>query len=620
MIILSQPWLLWALPAALTPLLVYWWKRRRRRRKPFPSLKLIRRAAAAESSKLRLREILLTALRILALAAVILAAAGPLIVEDAAGLAPPRRVVLLLDESLSMSAAVDGSTRFDEARTAAALYLRNLPADSRVDLVVFGEGPRLLIDRQAPAAALAALEELGVGVARGDARVALDFAAARLSKAETPAALVLLSDMQGLEAADLPGLPAEATLELYAVGGGENAGAVEELTPRNPLPLVGVELELAAELAGPRREYALYGDGALLDRRTAAGSASFKVVPEAPGPRVYTLRAVEDDAFAPDDVRRLVLEIARPPRTVLLDEPPLVRLALEAAPGLVEVVGQLDDADAACAVLGDGFAARWSTLGPAVEDGLGLLLFVPPAAGLEPLEGLDAALGPPQSAATGLRLAPPADNALSAPLRSALELFTDQPPAERAPTLRLGSDWEVLLSYANDTPALARRERGAGSIVLWALPFRAADGALPVGEAWPPLLLQTLRLAAAGEAAGPAYYGGETLELPAAARLSDPVGRERSTERPVTLDRLGVWSLTVDGRRRPLAVNAHPDESRPSPQLEPAALPQGVELLDAAGLRAGGERPVPLGRWLLLLAVLLLTVELLLGVGPAGRR
>jgi hypothetical protein len=29
---------------------------------------------------------------------------------------------------------------------------------------------------------------------------------------------------------------------------------------------------------------------------------------------------------------------------------------------------------------------------------------------------------------------------------------------------------------------------------------------------------------------------------------------------------------------------------------------------------------VPLGRWLLLLAVLLLTVELLLGVGPAGRR
>lgn len=191
----SPAWL-WALPAALLPLLLHLLSRRAARRVPFPDLTLAREVSRRTLPRARLRELLLLAARCALLAALILAAAGPVRRGAAAG-EQGVDLVLLLDASASMRARDGASSRFDEARAAGRRLLARLSPGDRAAAIVFtdrveGAAPAL----GAPADAASALERARPSWRGTDAAPALAAAAELLSR--SPAgrrrAVVVLGD------------------------------------------------------------------------------------------------------------------------------------------------------------------------------------------------------------------------------------------------------------------------------------------------------------------------------------------------------------------------------------------------------------------------------------------
>ena len=137
------PSLLWALPAALAPLVIHLLARRRARRMPFPDLSFLRRVQARALPRTRLRQWLLVAARCLLLACLILAYAGPVLrarsgAASAAG-GQGLDVVLLLDASYSMAARDAGRTRFELAKERGAALLRSLRPEDRAAVGVFSD-------------------------------------------------------------------------------------------------------------------------------------------------------------------------------------------------------------------------------------------------------------------------------------------------------------------------------------------------------------------------------------------------------------------------------------------------------------------------------------------------
>jgi len=617
MIELTHPWLLWALPAVLAPLLVYWWRRRLRRRRRFPALKLVREAVAEQSRRLRLRELLLTILRMLALAAVILAAAGPLYLDD--GATAPERVLVLLDRSLSMSVEdeVDRS-RWERAVDALAAWLRGLPETAVVDLVAFDAAPRPVVAGADPRAALQALGPLEVGVGGSDVRGALEYAAASIG--EEPTLTLLLSDLprpDNPEELDYPG-----RLHLVPVGGAVNNGGVEELSPVNPLPLAGAPLELRTSVSGPSRRYELAADGRVLERRELSGAGSLSITTAEPGWSAIVLEAEERDALAADDARRLVLRLHEPPRVYPAASVPALELLLRSSPGLAERAPGPESAEVAVVEY-----PRLDAL-PANADALILVPAERPASMPElGLEFLAPAVSGGEDRTLGLVAPSGGENPITAALGGAAGILERGGLVRRAPRARLDENWRVLLEYGNGSPALALREEDDRRLTLWLLPYLAADGALPVSELWAPLMLQTLRLTAHAETPTSVRTGGDTLRLEPGQWLIDPLGERReAVGGGVELDLLGFWRLVDadDPQGRPLAVNATPGEGRlgePAVEEYRALIGDGVEVVELDELAAtAGSAPLPLWRWLLILAALLLTTELILALRRRRRR
>src|SRR5262249_4017517 len=100
--------------------------------------------------RLRLRHLVLLALRILLIAAICLALARPKLFSNAIGIGSDRPVaaVLLFDTSLSMGYKVSNLTRLDEAKKRALELLEVLPAESRIAVLDSAEpGGEWLLNR-----------------------------------------------------------------------------------------------------------------------------------------------------------------------------------------------------------------------------------------------------------------------------------------------------------------------------------------------------------------------------------------------------------------------------------------------------------------------------------------
>lgn len=192
----TNPAWLWALPAALLPVLLHLLSRRAARRVPFSDLALARSVRSSLLPRSRLREALLLASRCGLLAALLLAAAGPVRRGAAAG-EEGADTVLLLDASASMRARDGAQTRFEASRAAGVRLLARLGAGDRSAVIVFSDRLEAAPPSwQSPSESAAVLRRAKPTWRGTDAAPALAAAAELLSR--SPAgrrrAVVLLGD------------------------------------------------------------------------------------------------------------------------------------------------------------------------------------------------------------------------------------------------------------------------------------------------------------------------------------------------------------------------------------------------------------------------------------------
>ena len=259
------------------------------RRKPvvFPTLRFLRITTQKNARRLRLKELLLLALRLLIFALLALAFARPYFREGggdaAAGKDETRTdLVLVLDDSYSMGRAVGKASLFEEAKELARGRLGALRSGDRVALVVTSEGrtPRVALTPNF-GSVTEALRGVECSAAYAEYHPAVRTASRLLAASKAQRRVIaLLGDMQraaweSLAPLGRQGLPQGVRLEAERVGGGEpgNVAVVDVRVPRATFA-VGRPVELVAKVAAygvrrwPKLAASLVVNGRRADRRT----------------------------------------------------------------------------------------------------------------------------------------------------------------------------------------------------------------------------------------------------------------------------------------------------------------------------------------------------------------
>jgi hypothetical protein len=213
MTFLSPLFLLGALAAAV-PILLHFLKRQAEQRVRFAAVMFLKAAPVEHTSRRRLREWLLLALRVAALVLLALAFARPFFRSASAGEASGTTVVAL-DTSFSMSAP----GRFDRAKAIAKDAIRNAASGHDVAVVTFSDQAAVVV-RPTPdrGAALAALDAAEPGFGSTRYRAGLNAAGALVAR--RAGAIVVVTDLQqsGWDVGDRAAVPAGTRVEVRDVG------------------------------------------------------------------------------------------------------------------------------------------------------------------------------------------------------------------------------------------------------------------------------------------------------------------------------------------------------------------------------------------------------------------
>jgi hypothetical protein len=198
----ANPWALLGCLAALIPLLVHLFDRRRPRPHPFPAIAFVLRSQKRTASRLKLKRLLLYALRTLILLAIPLALAKPSFEEDrvaaAASARGPAATAVVVDASLSMRWKGGGKSLYEQARDEARDALRDLSPEEPATLLMCTADakppPGPSFERGRLRALVDDAEEPGYG--RADLNRCLELAARALEDSPLAAKrIVLVSDL-----------------------------------------------------------------------------------------------------------------------------------------------------------------------------------------------------------------------------------------------------------------------------------------------------------------------------------------------------------------------------------------------------------------------------------------
>lgn len=325
------------------PVLIHWLTKPRPIRFPLSTIRFVQLALHQRRARRRLRDILILALRVLAVAALAWAFARPLAgerrllssVDDARALR-----VVILDVSQSMAARDQGIAMFERARARAAEYL-NYRNGLRVNLLFAAAKVSPVFER--PSKNFAVLrEQLARSAAmpqRLDAQGAIAFAAEMLAADGSPIdrdggaqpELVIVSDFQreNWSAVDFSALPENTRIQL------------ESVAPRLALSNLGIIRVVARERSESGREITIevtvgnysetprealvevmLGDASVRLSGACAPFAETRLTGAAPLPaggwQAGRVRLVDaKDALPADDARHFVVDI-RPATTLAL--------------------------------------------------------------------------------------------------------------------------------------------------------------------------------------------------------------------------------------------------------------------------------------------------------------
>jgi len=131
----ANPLLLAAAAAAAVPVVLHLIYRKRAQEIPFSSLKFLKSSLKRTAHRKRLQELLLLAIRVALILGLVLALARPILgAAGASGGRSKASIVLVLDDSGSMSCEHNGEARFKRAKTAADKILRGLAPGDCVSL------------------------------------------------------------------------------------------------------------------------------------------------------------------------------------------------------------------------------------------------------------------------------------------------------------------------------------------------------------------------------------------------------------------------------------------------------------------------------------------------------
>jgi hypothetical protein len=321
---LSPLFLIGALAAAV-PILLHLFHRKTEVVIDFPAVSMLKRAPVQQHRRRRLRELLLLALRVVALLLLALSFARPYLAGATAPTAVPLTVIAV-DTSMSMTAP----GQMDRARDAASRAAAAAPSSHALALIGFGDAATVVveptIDRSAVAAAIAQLSANATGTRF---RTALSRASEIIGTRE--GRVVVVTDLQqsGWESNDDGGLPDGVAVEVIGVPPPAGNLAVTSAERRDRRIVASIQNYANSEVIAPVRLIAGGKEIARVDVKMAArGAADAELIGTLPAGPSTSLRASGDAEVRVDDAQGYQPDNAR---KVLLDPTPAVPIAVVVA-------------------------------------------------------------------------------------------------------------------------------------------------------------------------------------------------------------------------------------------------------------------------------------------------
>jgi hypothetical protein len=517
---LLAPTALGLLMAALLPIVAHLIRRRPENRRPFGAMLLLQRLRRRVERRRQLHDLLLLALRVLALAVLLLAFARPelRLPERESELGGSGRVVVILDNSLSMDRRESGRSAFEQAQQEAAALVRELGEGVGVAVFAAGvpEAPGVGSFSDDHGLVAGAIEALPQAEGATDLDGALTRARALLGG--EPGEVVVFTDGAGpgnvgraensvsrlldTGSALLPrtvgsGAPANLVVSAAAYGDGLEGGTVSfTVLNYGPAPVEtpatvrlpdGAEMTVFVSVPASTDEAPGSADAAVtVPRQAEGGVAQVRLSdPDLPLddaryfhlPRVGQTRVMlvdGDPGSSPTRSELYFLERAVAPFAgsgAALDlVAPVGALRLSSGTWRVAVLANVGDPDPLAPTLVDfvrGGGALVLTVGdnvsPSVWNGaLGPLLPAPLGRARDLVSS---------DAETGMTLQPPdAEEDLFLPFARAGRLGFERVRTRRVFSLEPyeeGGEVHTLLRYQSGVPALVERRVGAGRVLLW---------------------------------------------------------------------------------------------------------------------------------------------------------
>ena len=572
------PALLGFLALASAPVIIHLLNRRQFDRVEWAPMKVLKLTVKQNRRRVQLEHWLLLAIRTLAVVALILAIARPLSAgRNVAGLfdLPGRAArVLLLDDSLSMTAVGGGTTPWQQAITAAGEVLEQAGSGDEISIVLAARGETVVrqVDLETAQQTLAELKarEPSHGAADWPEAVATADDLLRSSSLSVQDAVVI-SDLQSPDAeavlAEIDSAWDERTIAIVdvAVPRGDNraAAAIDQVDPiviagSDALISAVVISQTSASESGVQAELLVNdrSETLALPDLPAAGEVRVPLTRSFPEGGTQRLEVRLPDDSLPADNRTYAITEVRPQLEVVTvdgdirpgpfeSESDFVALSMQAGYSRVNItrltpadwsIEPIETADLiVLANVGDLPSERIPQLERLVRGGTGLMVFPGDAVDPEATNGLlhkkgsgllPAAYGESVAAEfAGLVVTDLADSPIAALQRLTEAAFADVRPKRIFPLLLPESTEAVVLGKWNDgdqTPVAISQRVGSGRVVQWSV---AADRD---GSNWPtqPSFVLAMRSAALSLARPTDVQANVVAGEPLRLRFSDGVRPE----------------------------------------------------------------------------------------------
>lgn len=625
---LNPALLYWMIPLLGLPLAIHLLNKKFPRLFPFSSVEYLCQAEARRSKWLRLRHWILLLLRTCLLALLLLAFLKPVrprLGSNAAGNGA-RHVIVALDHSLSMEYRGDAMLLRKKAILEAEKIIDNLGPEDLLNILLIETAPRACFVEFSNHhdEARHFLEALGPGLGRGDVNQATAAAVRRFGEGRSRPELYYISDFQRKKwaNADFSAVPPEVRVFFVDVSSG----------PRENRAILAADVDQSRILAGETVPLEVtLGNFAerpleaplkiVIDSQAAfekevsvppwsTAKITVPVVPGGPGLHLCEL-SLPPDNLPQDDRRRIVLPVAdREEILVVSDAPDMMKSGAfflqtalnpyDNAQGslLPKLVHSSDISPTTLAGVrkifitkADKFgAAAFAALARFLFQGGGVVCFLDGPADAENLAGLEKEIG---AGSMPIRLSgrQMASNIASGAQQISrgdfksryLKLF--QGPARQNLALLEFYDFyraastgagNVLLTYGDDSPAMAELDYGTGTLLLMNFSVSEFSSNLARQRVFPAWIQEIVKNLGDNAGPTPSYVVGDTITAEvwrselrdsdmrapdgASVRLQKDLAGDRY-DISFTPDQLGFYTMSSERLLHAFPVNTSPEES-----------------------------------------------------------